>query len=378
MASDLSIGAAPRQTHVRPRARTKWKALAIGLLLSVLLPLLAFQGVDVSQSWELIRLCLGWELALGGFFFLITLGVRAWRWKYLLAAQQTVGMRSCLSATCVGLMANNILPFRLGDLVRVSALRHLEGGSGARVLATVAVERILDILTLVLFLGAYLAFAALSPEGKGWGEGVRQGELLVAGFLALGGGLAITLVLIAGYWRRQWVQRLVAVPVGWISPRLGQHAGCLTGRFLEGLHVIASPRQVMQVLVLSLALWGAAVLSYYFVGQAVGLNLPVSAYMVVVFATAFGAIIPAAPGAVGTFHGFARLGLYLVAVHSGEQALAFAAVLHATEWLLTNVAGLYFLARDRLNLTSYPRRLEDSPAGLAPGEFHATPTPSQA
>jgi hypothetical protein len=316
-------------------------------------PILAFQGVDISQSWDLIRNCWGWELALGGLFFLVTLVVRSWRWKALLAAQQDVDFRSCLSATSVGLMANNLLPFRLGDLVRVGTLQKMEGGSAARVLGSVAVERILDILTLVF----YLAFFA---------SGAHQSELLVAGALALGGGLAIVLVLVVGYWRREWVQRLIAAPANWISPRLGPRVGRLAGKFLEGLHVIASVPQVVQVIALSLALWGAAVFSYYFVGQALGLELPISAYLVVVFATAFGAIIPAAPGAVGTFHGFARLGLYLVAVHSGEIALAFAAVLHATEWALTNLAGLYFLTRDRLTLLA-----------SAPGDPHATPCPSQ-
>ena len=70
--------------------------------------------MDISQSWELIKHCGGWELALGGFFFVVTLWVRSWRWKYLLAAQQPVEFRSCLSASNVGLLANNILPFRLG------------------------------------------------------------------------------------------------------------------------------------------------------------------------------------------------------------------------------------------------------------------------
>src|SRR5262249_53078320 len=119
------------------RGRGKWRILILGLLLSVLVPVLVFQGVDVGRSWDLMRHCLGWELAVGGLFFLLALWVRAWRWQYLLAAQQCVTRRACLSATCVGLLANNLLPFRLGDLVRVEALRQLAGGSGARILGTV-------------------------------------------------------------------------------------------------------------------------------------------------------------------------------------------------------------------------------------------------
>jgi uncharacterized protein (TIRG00374 family) len=266
----------------------------------------------------------------------------------LLAAQGEVRVRSCLSATCVGFLANDILPFRLGELVRVRSLRQLEGIRAAKVLGTVAVERILDILTLVFMLGVYLALTAGGPH---------QAELLVAGqvALALAGGLSLVLAL--GYWRRQWLQRLVATPLSWVSPRLAERASGLAGRFLEGLQVFASGRQVLLVLISSAAVWGVSVFSCYFVGQALGLGLAPEHYVVVVFMTAFGAVIPAAPGAVGTYHGFARLGLYLVAVQSGEAALAFAVVLHALECVLVGVTGLYFLYADRLRVMS-PRRVE--------------------
>jgi uncharacterized membrane protein YbhN (UPF0104 family) len=144
----------------------------------------------------------------------------------------------------------------------------------------------------------------------------------------------------------------------------------VAGSVLQGLHIFASWRQVGQVVAYSCLLWGASVLQYYYVGQSLGLGLEPADYMVVVFATAFGAIIPAAPGAVGTFHGFARLGLYLVAVRSGETALAYAAVLHLVEWLLINAAGVYFLMRDRLTLLSAaperPPSASKAPAEQAP------------
>jgi uncharacterized protein (TIRG00374 family) len=238
-------------------------------------------------------------------------------------------------------MANNILPLRLGDLVRVGVLRQLEGANGARVLGTLVVEKLLELLTMIFFLGGYLAVAAAGP---------RQAELLWAGRMALLGAVGVSVFLVAGYWKRTFLQRLLARPVGWVSPSLADRIERGAGRFLEGLQVFASPRQVLAVVLLSAGLWGATVASYYFVGESLGLGLAPGDFVVVVFATAFGAMLPAAPGAVGTFHGFARLGLYLVALHSGEQALAFAVLLHGIEWLLMNVTGLYFLARDGVTI----------------------------
>jgi uncharacterized protein (TIRG00374 family) len=334
-----------------------------------MLPVLAFQGVNVSQSWTLILECQGTGLTLGALFFLATLWFRSWRWKYLLAAQQSVPLRSCVSATCVGYLANNILPFRLGDLVRVGALRQLENASAAKVLGTVAVERILDILTLVFFLGGYLAFASAGPH---------QTELMTAGLLGLGGALFLSAVMVVGYWRRRWLQKLFSAPARWVSSRIGDKVSDLVGHFLEGLQVFASAGQVVRTIVLTICLWAAAVGSYFFVGQSLRLDVPLQDFVVVVFTTAFGAIIPAAPGAVGTFHSFAWMGLYLVAMHSGEKALAFAALLHAMEWLLLNATGLWFLWRDRLHLTTAAGQREgdtDATKALAGRESRPAPNP---
>lgn len=352
----------------RPRAGRRWVTVGLGLLLSAALPVLAFRGVDLAETWHLVRGARPQALVLAGFFSLCCLWFRAWRWRYLLVAWKRVRPQSCLSATCVGYLANNVLPFRLGDVVRGGVLGKLEGISTARALGTIAVERVLDILTLVFLLGAYLAFAAGGPHAA---------ELFLAGQLALGGGVFLSLLLLAGYWRRQQVQRLFAAPVGWFSPKLGDKLNALAGRFLEGLQAFASPLQTVQVLALSVAMWGAAVFSYYHVGRAIGLDLRLEDCVVVVFAAAFGAIIPAAPGGVGTFHGFTRLGLYLVAVHRGEAALAFAALLHALEWTLINVAGLFCLLRERLPLLAASSGERDEPLGDRSGP-QPTPQPRPA
>jgi uncharacterized protein (TIRG00374 family) len=365
-------GAAREPASPRSPGRKRWAALALAAVLAIVLPVLAFQGVNVSKSWELILNCQAPYLAVGGLLFLATLWFRSWRWRYLLAAQQEVRLRSCVSATCVGLLANNVLPFRLGDVVRAGALGQLEKAHTARVLATVAVERILDILTLVFFLGAYLALASAGPH---------QAELMTAGLLALVGGMFLAGVMVVGYWRRTWLQRVFTFPARWVNPALGDKLAVMMGRFLEGLQVFAGAGQVARTVLLSLALWGASVGSYVFVGQALGLDVPPEAFIVVVFTTAFGAIIPAAPGGIGTFHSFAAMGLYLAALASAEQALAFAALLHALEWVLTNLAGLGFLWRDRLHLSSPLARREEgaslsrSERATNPEEVnHATPT----
>jgi uncharacterized protein (TIRG00374 family) len=350
-AATPAVPAAPAAPR-KPRKR--WTLLVIGLVLSVVLPVLAFRGVDLGQSWRLMRQCDGPLLALGGAFFLLTLMLRSWRWQIMLSAHQPVKLRSALSATCVGYMSNNVLPFRLSEVVRAGVLRRLEKVSAARGLGSLAVERVIDSLTLVLLLGAYLTFAA----------GTHRAELLTAGGLALGGGLLLVMGLILGYRWRGSFARMVEAVFSRLSPKLGSRLAKMAGRFFEGFQVFTSPIQVGEMFVVSVALWAAAICSHYFVGRSLGLDLPWVDYTVVVFTTAFGIIIPAAPGAVGTFHSFACMGLWLVGMQNKELGLAFAVILHATEWTLMNVTGLYFLIADHLSLA----------AEAARGASDATPT----
>jgi hypothetical protein len=347
-----------------PTSRRKLALLAIGLVISILVPVIAFRGVKLGATWDVVTQSDWPYLGLASAFFLFTLLVRAARWRIMLAMQRPVGFRPCLAATCVSFLANNVLPFRLSDLVRVGVIRQLAGVSAARSLGTVAVERVLDILTLVVFLGIYLLLGA---------RGEKRGELLTWGGLALAGGFALIAVLIVGYHRRAWFAGLASTVVGVASPRLGKRIGGMVERVLEGFQVFSSPAQTASLFALSATLWGCAVIQYYWVGRALGLDVGLAEYVVVLFTTAIGAIIPAAPGALGTFESFAWAGLYLVGVGSKEQGLAFGAVLHLVEWVLMNVTGAYFLIVDHLSLVGAAARGE---ADAAPNVAGAESEPA--
>lgn len=350
----------PSEPSPLSTVRSRWATLVIGVCLSAMVAILAFQGVNLAESWQRIRA--GWApgLMLAAVMTLGVLWLRALRWRCLLKPHRIVRLRSCFSGVCVGYMANNILPFRLGDLVRGGVLARLDKADGATVLGTVAVERLVDSLTLVLFLAVFLALGGGAESSR---------ALLFAGQMALVGCVFLTLILLMGYRRRQTIERWCAAPFSWFSPNLAGRVSMLTGRFLEGLQVFTSGKQLLQIAGLSCVMWGSSVVLYHVVGTSLGLHLPLADYVVVVFTTAFGALIPAAPGALGTFHGFARLGLYLMAVRNAEAAVAFAITLHALEWTVINLAGLFFLWRDRLSLLTSLR---------SPGETHATPPIAEA
>jgi uncharacterized protein (TIRG00374 family) len=317
----------------------RWAAYAAGAALAVAVPVLAFQGVDVWQSWELVRGAASGLLLAAALSLVLAIGLRAWRWQAMLACYADVRTRSCLSATCVGYLANNLLPFRLGELVRARSLKQLEGVSTATALGTLAVERVADVIALTILMAGCVG---LSLAGE------ARGELVLAAGATLACCAALILVLCVGYRRQDAVARGLSAPLGLLSRRLRERVRQAVKRFLAGLRVAGSYRQLGRLTLLSLGVWAMVVVTSYFVGQSLGLGLTPAHYTVVMFAAAFAAVIPAAPGAVGTFHGLACLGLYLVGVRDAAAALAFAALLHGLDWLLVSAAGAYFLIRDGL------------------------------
>src|SRR5205807_73025 len=88
---------------------------------------------------------------------LSSLVVRAIRWRVLLGAIRSVETGSLVSATFIGMMANNLLPARLGEVVRAWVLARREEMPVPTVLASIMVERLLDVLAALTILGLCLA-----------------------------------------------------------------------------------------------------------------------------------------------------------------------------------------------------------------------------
>lgn len=285
------------------------------------------------------RVGAGWVLAsVAG--CLLSLVVRAIRWRFLLVGVDGVGTGSLVSATFIGMMANNLLPARLGEVVRAWVLARREQAQVPTVLASIVVERLLDIVALVAVLGlALVASPPLSSEGTGvFRHAGEIGLLLSAGGMV---GLLVAVRFQAAILKTgdRWAMR---VQRAWALRGLD-----LLRRFLDGLCALGSVPQAAAVFGLSLVIWGAGVISLYVLAEGFGLGLTLVQTALVFVIVLFGIAIPSAPGFIGTFHGFAVAGLALVAGTEPTLAAAYATLLHGSQWLAINAVGLGCLLADR-------------------------------
>ena len=245
---------------------------------------------------------------------------RGERWHRILADARIPTRRSdAYGLTTVGYMGNNVLPARSGDVLRVFLLAPLAHARKRAVLGTVVAERLLDALALALLflvlVGGLLRDARI-PSG-------RPVEAVVAG-AALAGATALALgVLVARRSRLAERVRSVARPLA--APT----------RALASGHGVA-------LLVLSLALWTLEAAVYVAVADAADVEHDlIGALYVVALANLF-ALVPAAPGYVGTFDAAVVFAVRSLGA-TGSQALSYLVLLRFLLFVPITLAGLALL-----------------------------------
>ncbi|MBI4531471.1 MAG: flippase-like domain-containing protein [Candidatus Latescibacteria bacterium] len=289
---------------------------------------------------------------------LLSLFLRAWRWHYLLAPVERVGLAPLVSATAIGLAANNLLPARLGEVVRAYAIGRQTGLPVSASFATIIVERILDVFTLLGFLSFSLLLCptVFGPPGQTatlidpLGRSTTLFSWVVrSGFIALLMTLGIMVILAIIVVVPEKSEAFLIQVTRKFSQRLGGWFKGTVHSFIVGLGVYRDWRLLGASLLLSVAVWFAIVGAMYYAFQTCGLSLPIAAPVVVMAILAFGLMIPSAPGFVGTFQWFTVAGLSLFAV--GEsRALSFSLVFHATQFFTITSFGLVALYREGLSL----------------------------
>ena len=313
----------------------------LGTAISVVALFLVVRSVDLAAAWDALRTAdLRWMAVLVA-FVLADVCLRAVRWKVLLRPVAVVSFRDSLSSLLVGYLANNILPARLGEVVRAHDLGERTGISRSTILGTVVVERVVDTVVVVSI--AAVAILVMSIRGI-VASAVMVGAAVTALLV-----MAIALGIVAH--RLPGAERVTAVIAQ--KPRI--HMALV--RLRTGLAIAGNLRTMVVAVLLSIASWSCTVLAFAAAAQAVGIQPTIGQAALLAAGTNLATAIPAAPGYVGTF----ELATVTIAASVGiarSSALAFAVLLHVTMLLITSVGGAIVFAAGN-------RRRQHAAAGVA-------------
>lgn len=275
---------------------------------------------------------------------LVSVWIRSWRWYYLFPPGSRP--QRLFSAVMIGYMANNILPLRAGEVVRVYiASRH--GPRFWTSVATLVVERVLDGLAVGLMLAGLFLTLPLPRELR-WPAiiflAVDLIAMLVLAVIAIAPGVCS--MLIRGLFHR--------------FARLEQRLLDMLGTMSEGLQGVRSRRHIVPIFASSVALWVILAVAVWTALHATHLDLPLAASWAVLAFMGLGVSLPSSPGYVGVIQAATVLALALFSVPRTE-ALSFSLIFHAAQYFPVTIYGLVLLLIEQVSLADATRRAAPAP-----------------
>ena len=318
--------------------------VVFGLAAALLLWFL--KGADLHGVWaELVKGRLDLLLTAVA-TTMLTYALRALRWQYLLAGLGPTRFRVAFRATVIGFAASFLLPARAGEFLRPYVLAKNEKLSAPAAFATVVLERVFDMATVLVLFAIFLVTAdpALARSDPATFRAAQVGGLTAAGATVV---ILGAFYFLAGHpeaigrWSARVERRLPA--------RLAALVEGLAQTFAEGLHAVRRPQQLLLVFAWSFPLWLCIALGIWLVSQAFSVDLPFLGAFLVMTLLVVGVSVPT-PGAIGGFHMFYQIGVMSFYHASKDKAVGAALVLHAVSFVPVTLLGIVFMVQEGLTL----------------------------
>jgi uncharacterized protein (TIRG00374 family) len=322
--------------EARPVSRRLKQILvaSASLAISGLFLYFAFREISLADlSREITKVNLPILLSSLG-TLLVGLMVASLRGKAMLAPLGPLPFARLVKAQLLLFAANNVLPFRMGELLRVHYLARHGRWSHSSCLAVAATERLLDLGCILVMLAGLVLFLQALP--------LASSAYIVAAAVVI----SIAGLVVVSRRPKKFVA-LFGVIAGVFGQRVKRAVVPKLELFASGLAALSSARVIALVALLSGAYWLCQLGTVAVLIAAWGLRLPWYAPITVLLYLALGTALPSSPGYVGTYHYFSALALARFDVPR-YVALSFAVVSHAMAVVPYTVAAVLVLFRDQL------------------------------
>lgn len=315
-----------------------WRIGLLGAAVSALALLFIFTQLNLQVLLDALRKARYEFILPCALLLLIGLITRAARWRMLLNGG--LSLRRSFSIMNVAYLVNNVLPLRIGEVARIYLSTRADPPIPVlQSTSTIVIERLLDLLAVVVLLGVALVSSPLPQEYQTTG--------LFMGAAALGGFLM--LVLLAG--RRDFAIKLT----DWLTKRL-PFLERLSPRkrldeVLAGLAPLTQVSTLLQAFGWTAISWGFSVVAGYTLMFAFYPQASWTATCLYIAAAAFAIAVPAVPGNIGPYELSIILALGAVGYgEPSEMAFAFAVLVHGVNVIIHAATGVIGLVDEGISL----------------------------
>lgn len=331
----------------------------LGILISALFIWLTFREVDYSALWLATKKADYTYLVPIIMVTMLQFYLRAIRWGYLMEPVKKIGHLSLFSATSIGYMANNILPARIGEFVKAYAIGKSEDVSMSASFATIVIERVLDLMAVLMLLFLVLFLVDFPPERVLLEQNLRRGGMAAIPVFLL-------VVVFMHYFKKNSspFKRIAIKFLSPVSTGFAEKIGHFLDSFASGLAVMKKGHHLIMISIYSALIWFLAALPIHLTLISFGHSPSFSISLFILVLIGIAVSIPSAPGFIGTFHYASAKGLELFDLPI-EEALSISIVLHAINFFPITLIGFFFLWRGKISLMDAERLEEKGEEALS-------------
>lgn len=355
MEAQLNFNLPFRDLGRKANSLLKSRRFWLGLVITLVFIALLFYRTNFNEVFASVRTAnYIWILPAIAVYF-VGFWIKVVRWAYIMKPIKPIPSTRLFSLTVIGYAANNLLPFRIGELVRAYLVSKKETVSAGAAIGTIIVERIFDGLALILLV---VAVSVFTPKAEWLTQVTVVATILFLGVLG-------TFIFLAA--SPNWTQRILNWVACCLPKRWGTRLRGIALNFISGIKILHSPYRLLAVFGYSLLLWviEAAmswVLGFSFnLGQ--GQQFPV--FLVGTATANLGTILPTTQGGIGPFEYFYKQTLVLFGT-PGPEATAYAVVLHVVLLVPLILLGLFYVWTQRLSFAQLTRRSMEIKTGPNP------------
>jgi uncharacterized protein (TIRG00374 family) len=275
-----------------------------------------------------------------------TFWARAIRWQYLLEPVGRTRFRTVFRTTVIGFAALAILPARVGDVLRPYLLARREGLTTTATFATVVMERVLDLIAVLVLLAIYVwGFSDSSTMPDRLLNPIKVSAALAS---------AVSVTLLSVMWvlatHPERIGTLAAAAARILPGGLSERVGQLASTFSGGFAATRNPRALLLATLWSFPLWLAIAAEAWAVTVAFGIAMPFVGTFLLQALLVIGVAVPT-PGGVGSYHEAYRIGVTTFFGAPNDRAVAAAIVTHAISFVPVVLLGVLFMAQDGLSVS---------------------------
>ena len=301
--------------------------IIIGGILGLFFLWLAFRDISLVDLEDGVKQMKVWYLLPCLLLAISCQFVRAMRFGVILSPFCSLNIKSLWDLLNIWAAANMILPARLGELVRPYLLQQ-RGASFSSVFGSVMVERFFDLSGLLLLLGAVLLKTPDAPPKFNF-LGVILLICLVLGYVL------VLIILI----KRDKALSIFSKIFSILPSKAGTFIEGVCEKLIDGLGIMASPKQAIIIFLYSVVLWLLFSSTTYLFLLAFSIDAPFLVAVTIQVFIALGVALPSAPGFIGTFHAAGRYTLALFGI-GAIVAVSFATVYHLFSLIVSISLGV--------------------------------------